>query len=78
MTTAERVTAILSVELGVDADQVTPEALIAKDLGGDSIDRCEIAMSLEWEFEVQINDRETFNAQTVSDYIRLIEGKIST
>ncbi|MBR4355408.1 MAG: acyl carrier protein, partial [Elusimicrobiaceae bacterium] len=46
----ERVKNIIVEQLGVEADQVKPEAQCVNDLGADSLDTVELIMALEDEF----------------------------
>ena len=46
----------ISEQLGVAADEVTPEASFIEDLGADSLDIVELVMELEEEFEITIPD----------------------
>ena len=52
----ERVKNIIVEQLGVEADQVKPEAQFVNDLGADSLDTVELIMALEEEFDVEIPD----------------------
>ena len=52
----ERVKEIIVEQLGVNAEQVTPEASFIDDLGADSLDTVELIMAFEEEFGVEIPD----------------------
>ncbi len=54
----DRVSTIIENQLGVDADQVKPEASFVDDLGADSLDLVELIMSFEDEFKDQVPDLE--------------------
>ncbi len=45
--TEQRVREIIVEQLGVNADQVTPDAKFIEDLGADSLDTVELVMALE-------------------------------
>jgi acyl carrier protein len=60
---------------GVDADKVTTEADLQKDLGLDSLDTVEMTVGLEDRFDIEIPDEELENVRTVNDAIDLIEQK---
>ena len=64
---------IVAEQLGVDADEVTPEASFADDLGADSLDTVELVMALEEEFGIEIPDEEAEKISTVADAIKYIE-----
>ena len=73
----ERVAKIVVEQLGVDKDQVKPEASFVDDLGADSLDTVELVMALEEEFECEIPDEEAENITTVRqaiDYINTNAG----
>lgn len=72
MSVAEKVKSIISEQLGVDPDQVTPQASFTDDLGGDSLDVVELVMALEEEFSIEIPDEDAEkigNVQDAIDYI---------
>jgi len=68
----ERVKQIVAEQLGVDEDQVTPDAAFMDDLGADSLDTVELVMALEEEFDVEISDEDAEKIQTVKDAIDYI------
>jgi acyl carrier protein len=72
----ERVKAIIVEQLGVNADQVTPDAKFIEDLGADSLDTVELVMALEEEFGHEIPDEEAEKLQSVGDVIKYIEEAV--
>ncbi|RUM88010.1 MAG: acyl carrier protein, partial [Thermovibrio sp.] len=54
----EKVKEIIADRLGVDPDEVTPEASFVEDLGADSLDTVELVMALEEEFGIEIPDED--------------------
>ena len=60
-------------QLGVEADQVKPEAQFVNDLGADSLDTVELIMALEEEFDVEIPDEKAEKIKTVGEAIEYIE-----
>jgi acyl carrier protein len=63
---------ILVRQLGIDAEQVKPEASLADDLKADSLDFVELIMELEDEFGVKISDEDALGIKTVGqavDYV---------
>ena len=68
----ERVKDIIVDQLGVSADQVTPEAKFVEDLGADSLDTVELVMALEEEFDVEVPDDEAEKLQAVKDVVSFI------
>lgn len=69
----EKVRQIVAEQLGVDADEVTPEASFVDDLGADSLDTVELVMALEEEFGLEIPDEDAEKISTVADAIKYIE-----
>ena len=53
---ADRIGKIIVEQLGVNEDQVKPEAKFIEDLGADSLDTVELVMALEEEFGTEIPD----------------------
>ena len=51
---ASKVKAIIVDKLGVDENEVTPEASFTNDLGADSLDTVELIMEFEKEFDIAI------------------------
>ena len=71
----ERVKNIIVEQLGVEADQVKPEAQFVNDLGADSLDTVELIMALEEEFDVEIPDEQAEKIKTVGEAIEHIKAK---
>jgi len=69
----ERVKNIIVEQLGVEADQVKPEAQFVNDLGADSLDTVELIMALEEEFDIEIPDEKAEKIKTVGEAISYIE-----
>lgn len=69
----QRVKEIIVEQLGVNADQVTPEAKFVEDLGADSLDIVELIMALEEEFGSEIPDEQAEKLLTVGDVVKYIE-----
>ena len=71
----ERVRQIIMDQLGVSAEQVTPDASFIDDLGADSLDTVELVMALEEEFGIEIPDEDAEKITTVGDAVKYIEEK---
>ena len=69
----ERVTNIVSEQLGVDKDKITSETSFVNDLGADSLDPVELVMELEEEFDVNIPDDAAEKIQTVGQAVDFID-----
>lgn len=71
----ERVKEIIVEQLGVNAEQVTPEASFIDDLGADSLDTVELIMAFEEEFGAEIPDEEAEKLTTVGKVTEYLKGK---
>ncbi|MBE9170058.1 acyl carrier protein [Pleurocapsales cyanobacterium LEGE 06147] len=72
----EKVKKIVVEQLEVEADQVTPEASFANDLGADSLDTVELVMALEEEFDIEIPDEVAEKIDTVGKAVEHISAEI--
>jgi acyl carrier protein len=72
--TFDRVKKIIVEQLGVEANEVTPEASITDDLGADSLDQVELVMAFETEFSIDIPDEEAEKIKTVGDAVQKIDA----
>ena len=70
---AEKVKQIISEQLGVDENEVTPSASFVDDLGADSLDQVELVMALEEAFGVEIPDEDAEKIRTVQDAIDYVD-----
>jgi acyl carrier protein len=66
---------IIVEQLGVNPEQVTPNARFIEDLGADSLDTVELVMAFEEEFGVEVPDEEAEKLLTVGDVVRYVEEK---
>ncbi|MBI4648664.1 MAG: acyl carrier protein [Bacteroidia bacterium] len=71
---ASRVKAIIVDKLGVDENEITPEASFTTDLGADSLDTVELIMEFEKEFNIAIPDDQAENISTVGEAIAYIQN----
>jgi len=69
MVSEERIKEIIVEQLGVDEEQITPDASFIDDLGADSLDTVELVMAFEEEFDVEIPDDDAEKIRTVQDVI---------
>jgi acyl carrier protein len=72
--TFDRVKKIIVEQLGVEENEVTPEASITDDLGADSLDQVELVMAFETEFGIDIPDEEAEKIKTVGDAVQKIDA----
>lgn len=68
----DKVKEIIVEQLGVEEDQVIPEASFIDDLGADSLDIVELIMALEEEFDLEIPDEDAEKISTVADAVTYI------
>lgn len=73
--TEDRVKEIIVEQLGVDEDEVVPEANIVDDLGADSLDRVELVMAFEDDFNIQIPDYDADKIMTVQQAVDYIQKR---
>ncbi|HXM79903.1 MAG TPA: acyl carrier protein [Thermoanaerobaculia bacterium] len=77
MSVDEKVKSIIVEQLGVDANEVTPEASFVDDLGADSLDTVELVMAFEEAFNIEIPDEAAEKIQKVKDAIAYIQKNSS-
>ncbi len=75
MALEEKVKEIIVEQLGVNAEQVTPEASFIDDLGADSLDTVELVMAFEEEFGAEIPDEDAEKLTTVGAVVSYLKGK---
>ncbi len=72
----EKIKKIISEQLEVDQSIITDGASITGDLGADSLDLVDLAMSIEDEFDIELSDDALEKIKTVSDLVSYIEDRI--
>jgi len=72
----QRVKEIIVEQLGVEEDEVSPEASFVDDLGADSLDTVELVMAFEEEFNIEIPDEDAEGITTVQDAIDYIKANV--
>lgn len=75
-TNEERLIEIIAQQLGIDSDNVTPDASFMEDLGADSLDTVELVMALEEEFDLEIPDSDAEKIQTVQDALDYLDEHV--
>jgi len=75
MALEDKVKETIVEQLGVSADQVTPQASFIEDLGADSLDTVELVMAFEEEFGAEIPDEDAEKLTTVGAVIEYLKGK---
>jgi acyl carrier protein len=72
MAVADKVKSIIVEQLGVDEEEVTPDASFVDDLGADSLDTVELAF--EEEFGIEIPDEDAEKITRVKEAVEYIES----
>jgi acyl carrier protein len=75
MTLEQEVIDIVVEQLGVDAQDVTPEKSFVEDLNADSLDLTELIMTFEERFGFEISEEEAEKLKTVGDVVSYIKKK---
>ena len=70
----DRVQSIIENQLGVEADEIKPEAAFIDDLGADSLDTVELVMAFEEEFGLEIPDEDAEKITRVKEAVDYIES----
>lgn len=71
----ERVKEILAEELSLEMDEIKDDSDIREDLGADSLDMVQLVMSLEDEFDLEIENDEIQSVTTVVGIVEFIKKK---
>ncbi len=69
----EKVQAILARQLRIDADKITPQSDIKRDLGADSVDILQLLMKVEDMYGIVIPDEALAKFVTVQDVVSYLE-----
>jgi len=72
----EKVNQFLINEIEIEEDLISPDALLTKDLGIDSLDVVDIVVIVEQVFGVKIKGEELKNVKTLLQFYDFIESKI--
>ena len=75
--TMKRLQAIVGEQLAIEPDKVNPNEDFVKELGADSLDVIELVMTIESEFDIDIEDEYASKISTVQDALNYIEGKLN-
>ena len=71
----EKIKEITADSLGADVNTLTAETSFKEDLGADSLDRFEMVMALEEEFEVEIPTEDLENIKTIGDVEAYLQSR---
>ena len=73
----EKIRDVLVEALGVDDDEVVPEATLTGDLGAESIDFLDIVFRLEKAFDIKISQGELFPDNVLQDPEYVQDGRVT-
>ncbi|MDO5015764.1 MAG: acyl carrier protein [Eubacteriales bacterium] len=71
-----KVSNILSEELGIDPESIDMDANFIEDLNADSLDIVDLIVEMEHEFDLSIPDDEAEQIKTVGDAVNYIANNI--
>ncbi len=72
--TFEKIRTILSEQLSVEEEEISLDSNIIDDLGADSLDLVDMAMTVEDEFGLELPEEMLEKVQTVEDIINYIDN----
>ena len=58
---------IISTQLGIDEEEITPASLFVDDLNADSLDTIELVMAFEEAFDIDISDEDAEKIRSLQD-----------
>ena len=73
----DKIVQVVAQQLHQDPKTIT-ESSTLESLGADSVDRVEIIMKLEEEFDVEINDEQAEKLNTIADGVHYIAQLLTT
>ena len=71
----KKIREIIATQLGVNVEQVTPDANLVNDLGADSLDVVELVMALEDELGIEVPDEDAQKLSTPSAVVAYLTDK---
>ena len=72
----DKVKKIISEQLDVELEKITPDTRLMDDLKADSMDLVEMVMAFEEEFNISIPDEDAEKMVKVSDVIAYLKKKV--
>ena len=74
----ERIRDLVADKLGVEPDEITMETSFADDLLADSITLFELIMTIEDEFDIEVDDESIEQINTIGDIVNYLEERINS
>jgi acyl carrier protein len=75
MSVEDKVRKVIADKLRVDINEVVSEASLVDDLGADSLDLVELVMTMEEDFDIEIEDEDAEKILTVKNAIDYIKSR---
>jgi len=72
-TNEQKIYQIISEELGVELEQITPEADFYQDFNIDKVSIADLFLAVENKFSIKLPKNELLNVKTVDDLLKLVE-----
>lgn len=72
----EKIVGMISEQFHIDEDDITMDTSFREDLNADSLDLVELIMSLEDEFELEVDDDIVEKIETVGEAVNYIKNII--
>ena len=73
--TLKRLQEIVGEQLGIEPDRISPNAHFIQEFGADSLDIIELVLTIEYEFDINIEDNYASQIHTVQDVLNYIDQK---
>ena len=71
----DKILSIISKQLNTPIDTINRDASLDR-LGADSLDKVEIVMKLEDEFDIEVSDKDAEKLNTIDDIFQLVSKNI--
>lgn len=71
----EKLQTIIAEQLNIGADTITLNSSLKEDLGADSLDIFELVMALEEEYNMEFNQDDLVDINTVEDIVNYLADK---
>jgi acyl carrier protein len=73
----EKVERIIAETIPASKGRISPEKLLVRDLGADSLNLVDLVMSAEQTLGIRFADAEVYSLKTVDDCVNMAYGKVS-
>lgn len=76
MSAKETLIDIVAEQLGLSSDEITPDSSLSRDLGADNLDKIELILAVEEEFEIEIPNDEASKLETVQGLLDFVNERL--